>query len=150
MVGKAARLHSVFRSTPVMSLAGRRSGLRAQAGVTITGLIVILAVVGVVAVLAMKVVPTYSEYMGARKAIEYAKGAGTNPAEIRAAFSRQAEVGYITSISGTDLDIVKDGDKYEVSFAYEKKIPLVGPANLLMEYSATTALQKGPAPKGLP
>ncbi|MGI4849985.1 MAG: DUF4845 domain-containing protein [Janthinobacterium lividum] len=117
---------------------------------TITGLILALALIGMVAVVALKVVPTVSEYMGVKKAIEYAKGAGTNPAEIRAAFNRQADVGYITAINGTDLDIVKDGDKYEVSFAYSKKIPLVGPANILMEYEGTTALKKGSAPKALP
>lgn len=110
-----------------------------QRGVSLTGLIFILAIVGSIAVLGLKVVPTVSEYLAAKKAIASAKAAGTTPAEVRSSFDKQADVGYIESISGKDLEIVKNGEAMDVSFAYQKKIQLVGPVSLLIDYEASTA-----------
>lgn len=118
-----------------------------QHGVSLTGLILILAIVGVIAVLGMKVVPTFTEYMSIKKAIASAKVAGTTPAEVRTAFDKQAEIGYIDSISGKDLDIEKNGDGLDVSFAYQKKIALVGPTSLLIDYQGSTAARTLPKKK---
>lgn len=110
-----------------------------QRGITLIGLIFVLAILGAIGVLGLKVVPTVVEYFSIKKAVASARTAGSTPTEIRAAFDRQTDVGYIDSIAGKDLDIVKDGDGYEISFAYPKKIPLFGPASLLIEYAGTTA-----------
>jgi hypothetical protein len=111
-----------------------------QAGISPIGLIFVIAVLGCVALLGLKVVPTYMEYRAIQSAIVTAKQAGgTNVAEIQKSFDASAEVTYISSITGRDLIIGKDNGEMEVSFAYEKKIPLVGFASLLLEYSGTTA-----------
>ncbi|MFT5532444.1 MAG: type II secretory pathway pseudopilin PulG [Burkholderiaceae bacterium] len=115
----------------------KKSSIR-QRGMTLISLVVILMLVGVVVVLGLKVVPTAIEFMSIKKAIAVAKATGTSPMEIRAAFDRQANVGYIESISSKDLDIVKDGDQIDINVAYQKKIPLIGPTWLLIDYSATT------------
>jgi len=112
---------------------------RRQHGVTLVGLIFVLAILGALGVLGMKVVPTVVEYYSIKKAVASARNAGTTIPEIQAAFDRQTDVGYIDSISGKDLEIVNDADGIEISFAYEKKIPLFGPASLLLEYQGTTA-----------
>jgi hypothetical protein len=57
---------------------------------------------------------------------------------MRAAFNRQADVGYIDAIAGKDLTIVKNGDDTDISFAYQKTIPLVGPVSLLIDYAGST------------
>lgn len=111
---------------------------RKQTGITLVGLILVLAIVGLIAVLAMKVTPTVTEYFSIKKAIGSVKAAGGSIAEMRAAFNRQAEVGYIDAINGNDLTIVKNGDDAEISFAYQKIIPLVGPASLLLDYAGST------------
>ena len=113
--------------------------LHKQRGVSLFGLIVVLIIVGFIAVMAMKIVPAVVEYRGIVKAIEDAKNSGTSVMEIRQSYDRRAEVGYIESIRGYDLEIAKVDNEFEVSFAYEKKIPLVGPASLLLEFSGTTA-----------
>jgi hypothetical protein len=107
-----------------------------QAGVSVTGLILTLLVLFFVAVLALRVVPSVTEYMAVKKAIFSAKSAGNTPQEIRAAFDRQAEVGYIESVRGKDLDISKEND---VSFSYQKVIHLAGPASLVLDYEGSTA-----------
>ena len=118
--------------------AGNPGALR-QGGISLTGLVVVLALIGLVGVLAMKILPTYSEYRSVSAAIAKAKAAGGTPQEIRAAFDRSAEVNYISSISGRDLTIERVNGETEVSFAYDKKIPLAGPASVLLEYSGSTA-----------
>jgi hypothetical protein len=112
-------------------------------------LIVVLAIVGVIAVLGMKVVPTFTEYMSIKKAISSVKANGGSVPEMRMAFDKQAEVGYIDSISGKDLDIVKNGDDAEISFAYQKVISLAGPVSLLIDYQGSTNANR-PAKKLAP
>jgi type II secretory pathway pseudopilin PulG len=127
----------------------RASGLHQQKGLSLVSLIVVLAIVGLIAVLAMKLTPTVTEYLSIKKAINSVKAAGGSIPQMRAAFDRQAEVGYIDAISGKDLDIVKNGDDAEISFAYQKTIPLAGPVSLLIDYQGSTnanRLAKRPAP----
>lgn len=110
-----------------------------QCGFSLVGLIFVLAILAMIAVLAMKVVPTVIEYNSIRKAIVVAKGAGETVRDIQSSFDKQAEVGYIESITGKDLEITKNGGDIDVSFAYQKKIPLFGPASLVLDYAGTTA-----------
>ncbi|WGG52316.1 DUF4845 domain-containing protein [Rugamonas sp. DEMB1] len=121
----------------------RHCGIK-QEGISLVGLIVVLAVAGFVGILALKIVPTYSEYRAVLNAIKAAKATGGGVREIQNSFDANATVNYISSIGGKDLIIGKENGEMEVSFAYEKKIPLVGPASLLLEYAGTTA--KGGAP----
>jgi len=120
-------------------------GLKQQAGISLVGLIVVLAILGFLGVLAMKIVPTYSEYRAISAAIVKAKSAGNTAAAIQDSFNRSAEVNYISTISGRDLIISRENGEVEVSFAYEKKIPLFGPASLLLEYSGSTSKNAQPA-----
>ncbi|MBI1889645.1 MAG: DUF4845 domain-containing protein [Burkholderiales bacterium] len=119
-----------------------------QRGISLFGLIFILAILGCIAILGLKIVPTVSEYSSIKRAIETAKAAGTTPAEIRLSFERQKSASYIESISGKDLEITKSGNEVEISFAYDKKIPLVGPASLLIEYRGSTARNGGTGKSG--
>ena len=58
-------------------------------------------------------------------------------------FDRQADAGYIESIAGKDLEIAKTAEGFEVGFAYERKIPLFGPASLLIDYVAGSGATAG-------
>lgn len=121
--------------------------LQRQQGISLIGLILSLGVIVLVAMLAMKVVPTVIEFMSIKKAAQAAKNAGSTVREIQSSFDKQAAAGYFDAISGKDLSIVKSGDDIEVSFAYQKKIPLFGPASLLLEYTGTTAKNSAAAKK---
>lgn len=109
-------------------------------GMSLIGLIFVLGMLAILVVLASKIAPTVIEYMSIKKAIASVKLKGGNSAsEIQSAFNKQAEVGYITSITGQDLIIEKSETGLEIGFFYTKKIPLVGPASLLLEYEGSTA-----------
>ncbi|RFP18681.1 MULTISPECIES: DUF4845 domain-containing protein [unclassified Duganella] len=123
-----------------------QSSLKQQKGVSLVGLIIVLAALGFVGVLALKIVPTYTEYRAIQNAIVTAKATGGSVLEMQKSFDANATTGYISSITSHDLLIAKENGEFEISFAYEKKIPLVGPASLLLEYQGTTAKNGMPPP----
>ena len=87
------------------------------------------------AMLGMKLYPTVSEFMMVKRAVSKARNDGNDPAGIRAAFDRAAAIDDITSLTGKDLDISPlPGGGFKVGFAYEKRIPLFGPASLVLDY----------------
>lgn len=101
-----------------------------------------LLVFGVIAVglvvLTMRILPSALEFFAAKRAIERISSSGdTSQAAIRNSFDRMSAVDDIASISGKDLGIVKTGQSVTISFAYEKKIPLVANASLLLDFEAS-------------
>jgi len=115
------------------------SGVKREQGISLIGLIFVLVILGFIGVLGLKIVPTYTEFRAIQNAIVTAKTAGGTPVDMQKSFDASAVAGYISSISSHDLIIGKENGETEISFAYEKKIPLVGPASLLLEYEGTTA-----------
>jgi hypothetical protein len=109
-----------------------------QRGVSLLGLILTLAVLATLILLGFKIFPAYLEYRAISTAIVSAKAEGVSVREIRNAFDRGAGAAYIVSISGKDLIIDNDSGEIEVSFSYQKKIPLVGPASLVFDYAGST------------
>ena len=110
-----------------------------QRGITLVSLIVVLAILGFLGLIGLKVLPTVSEFMSVKKALVKAKESGTTVAAVKTSFDKQCETTYIESVSSKDLEITKDGDRIDLSIAYAKKIPLFGPASLVIDYAASTA-----------
>lgn len=109
-----------------------------EAGVSLTGLIFVLAVLGVAVVFALKLVPTYLEYSAVKDAMARAKEAGGTPREMQVAFDKSAGVNDVTAIRGRDLVITRDGGDTQISFAYEKRVPLMGNVSLVIDYAGST------------
>ena len=107
-----------------------------QRGITLLGLLMWAILVGIVALIALRVLPTVNEYMTIQRAVDKVAGEGLSTVpEIRTAFDRQKEIEYsITSISGKDLDITKENGRVVVGFAYQREIPLFGPVFLLLKF----------------
>lgn len=104
-----------------------------QRGLTFIGLLFVGIFLAFAGVTLAQVVPTYIEYMAVQKAVQKAS-VGTTVAEVRTTFDKAAQIDDITSITGKDLDIGKQGDKVIVSFDYSREIHLMGPAYLVMKY----------------
>lgn len=109
-----------------------------QAGMSLTGLILGLVVVGLAAVLAIKVIPSWLEYRSIKDGIGRVKEEGGSVAEMQKAFDRFADINNVTSLRGRDLIISKDGGEPEISFAYQKRIALTDNASIVIDYDGTT------------
>ena len=107
-----------------------------QRGITLLGLLLWAIVVGIVALVALRVLPTVNEYMTIQRAVDKVAGEGLSTVpDIRTAFDRQKEIEYaISSISGKDLKITKEDDHVVIRFAYDKEIELMAPVYLLIKY----------------
>ena len=107
-----------------------------QRGLTLFGLMFWALMVGFVAYVLVRVLPTINEYVTIQRAVE--KIAATQPAtvaEARQAFDRQRDLEYsISAITSKDLQVTKENDKVVIAFAYNKEVPIYGPVFVLIKY----------------
>jgi hypothetical protein len=123
----------------------RRPARSGQRGLSLLGLLILGVIIVFGALITLKVFPTVTEFLSIRQAVTKARNDGTDPQTIRNAFDRAAAIDDITSITGKDLQIQRDKDGgYTVSFAYEKRIPLAGPASLVLDYRGEAVAGRGP------
>lgn len=110
----------------------------AQRGISITSLILVLALLGVAGIFAMRLIPAYIEYNAIKKAIANAKQTGGTLRDMQAAFDRNADINSVDAITGRDLVITRDTGEPQISFAYEKRLPLAGNVSLVIDFEGTT------------
>lgn len=116
----------------------KQVALDRQQGMSLTGLILVLMVLGLFAVLAIKIVPSYLEFRAVRDAMARAKAAGGSVSDMRQAFDKSAQMNDVAAIHGRDLVISNGSGSPQISFAYEKRIPLTERATLVIDYDGTT------------
>jgi hypothetical protein len=109
-----------------------------QRGITLFGAVFFMLVIGGLILLGMRVVPAVTEFREVQGAMIKARDSSTTVAEVRRAFDLTASAGYITSVTSKDLDVSKQDDKIVVSVAYAKKIPLMGPVSLVIDFAGST------------
>jgi Domain of unknown function (DUF4845) len=109
-----------------------------QRGMSLVGLIFIGLIVVALLALGFKLVPAVVEYIAIERAVQKIKNEGSTVRDIQAAFERHATIDDITSISSRDLDITKEGDRIVISYAYQKKIPILDNVSLVIDFAGTT------------
>lgn len=114
-----------------------------QQGMTFIGLVLVIAAVIFLAIIGMKVVPAYMEFMTVKKAV---KRIADDPAfntmskkDISNAFDKTASVDYITVIKGSDLVVEKNQTGNVVSAVYQVNLPIVANASVLLDFNTSTA-----------
>lgn len=106
-----------------------------QRGMSLWTLLSLGVIAAICFILGAKIVPTVVEWQGVNKAVHKAANEGTTKAEIRNIFDKAAIINSISSITGKDLEVIKNEQgKVVVKYDYEREIPLVGPAFLVMKY----------------
>jgi len=110
-----------------------------QQGFSLIGMLLSLSMLGLIGLLAVRGGSSVVEYWAVSKTISAAKAVSKTPAEVRVMFDKLAAAGYIDSIEGRDLRIDGVGNNMEVHFSYQKKIPLIGPTSLLIDYQGSSA-----------
>ena len=118
-----------------------------QSGVTLVGFLVILLVVGFFGYMAMKLVPSYTEYMGVVKAMNGIASSGTSGRsldEIRRDLLKKMDFQYVddATVKPTDITISRDsGGTSELHVAYDKDIPFMYNIDFLLHFEKTVPLQ---------
>jgi len=110
-----------------------------QRGVTIMGLLIMLVLFIVIALFAMKVLPSFMEFRTAKAAIEaVARQGATSAGDVRRAFDNRATIDNIVSVRPQDLEITREGNSVVIAFAYRKEIPLFSGVGLYIDYAANS------------
>ena len=114
---------------------------RNQLGLGLGGLLVGAVIFITLAMLGIKMIPSYLEFMAVKKAVN-ALGAesrgGMSVVEIRRSFDSRATVDDITSVKSSDLEIAKDSSGVVISVAYRKEVPLVANVGVYIEFRAVS------------
>ena len=116
-----------------------------QRGATMIGMLFVSIVLVFVALLGMKVLPTMLEYQTILKAVKKAGAEANTAADAQSIFGKAIEIEQnISSITPKDLIVEQISGGYRVSFAYDKEIPLFGPAYLVIKYEGSSGNSKSP------
>jgi hypothetical protein len=111
-----------------------------QLGIGLGGLMVGTAIFILLAVIGMKLGPSYLEFFSIKKAvvaIAQEKPTAT-VIEIRKAFDARATIDAITTVTGKDLEVTKDGGELLISASYRKEVPLVANTGIYIDFRAAS------------
>lgn len=117
-----------------------------QRGITLLGFIVVLAVVGFFAFLAMRLFPVYSEYysvVSAMKSLQTEPGIATQtPEKIRDLLNRRFYISYIESVKPNHVKIARSGNGYNLTIKYEVRKPLAYNLDFVAKFDRTVELSR--------
>ena len=115
-------------------------------GITLIGFLMLMAVVGFFAYLAMRLIPMYSEYMGVVKSMQQIKeepcAANMSPEQVRRKLSVAFDMQYIESgaIPPESIMVKREGGKSSLRIRYERRVPFVHNLELLATFDKTVNL----------
>ncbi len=110
----------------------------AQRGISMIGFLFVTVVVLVVALLAFRIFPAYIEWYTIQKALDEAVRDTNDPTlnNIRRAMDRKLSADYADAVSAKDIEIRREGNTIIAYVAWEKRLPLVYNATLLLDFEA--------------
>jgi hypothetical protein len=113
---------------------------RNQLGIGLGGLMVGAAIFITLAVIGMKLGPHYLEFFSIKKAVVAIaqEKPGASVAEVRKSFDARATIDAITTVTGKDLEVTKDGGELLIVAAYRKEIPLVANVGVYIDFRAAS------------
>lgn len=113
-----------------------------QQGISLAGLSVWSAVIVMIAILGMKLAPSYLEYAAIKRALVAIASdpslQNALPREIRQSFDKRAVIDEITIVNSRDIDIRKEGGQIVLSVNYAVKIPLFANVSLFIDFTAAS------------
>ena len=118
-----------------------------QSGVTLIGFLIIMAIVAFLAYMAMKLLPSYSEFLGVTKAMNQIATEGTNGKSldaIRHELMFKMNFQYVddATIKPANITIVRQsGGTNELRVAYQKQIPFMYNIDFLLHFNKSVPLK---------
>ena len=117
--------------------------MRKQRGVTLTGTIAWAVVLVLALLLTFRIGPAYIEYFAIQKNLRAIasdpEAASGKRGPVERAFALRSAIDDMPSISGSDLQIEKDGDQVIISGSYSKRLPLFGHVSVCLDFNPTSA-----------
>ena len=111
-----------------------------QLGVSLGGLMVGAGIFIALAMVGMKMGPSYLEFASIKKAVVAIaqEKPGASVIEVRKAFDARATIDAISTVSGKDLEVTKDGGELLIAATYRREIPLVSNVGVYIDFRAVS------------
>jgi Tfp pilus assembly major pilin PilA len=144
--GRLARPVGIYSLEQGSRFARRRRNMKSrQSGITLIGFVIMLAIVGFFAFMAMKLVPSYIEYMGVVKALNQMSTEGGNEdieqARRQLAFKMSFQYVDDSTIKPKDVTIQRTGNASVLRVSYDKVIPFIYNIAFLLHFEKSVPLK---------
>ena len=122
-----------------------------QSGITLIGFVVVLAVLGFFAYMAMKLVPAYTEYGGVVKAMNQTASEGVEGKtldQVRREMMRKLDFQYVdeASVHPSDITFGEGAGGNELRVSYDRQIPFLYNIDFLIHFSKSVPVSGNVAP----
>jgi hypothetical protein len=114
---------------------------RTQSGMTLIAFVIVLAVVGLFAYVAMKLVPMYSEYYAVKQALKGLAAepgiADQDPAKIQDLFFRRLYISYAEDVKPEHVKISRIDSGWKMDVNYEVRKPMISNLDVVGKFAAS-------------
>ena len=115
-----------------------------QRGITLNSFIFVLIIVGFFGYMAMVLGPAYNEYYGVVKAMNFVAAENTPGSTDRdaiiKALDRQFTVGYVDSVQGSQVKLIRDKAGNIISMDYEVRKPFLYNVDFVLKFAHSVPL----------
>ena len=119
--------------------------LKRQRGMTMIGVLFVLALIGVIGYAGMRILPLYLNYMKVARSMEATasefKGDATDQAALRRTLEKHWQIEDIDSVSAKDVEVTKEDSGTVMHVAYDDSAPYVANVSLTVHFDKTTKVQ---------
>jgi hypothetical protein len=119
---------------------------RSQSGMTLIAFVIVLAVVGLFAYVAMKLVPMYSEYYAVKQALKGLASepgiADRDPAKIQDLFFRRLYISYAEDVKPEHVKITRVDNGWKMDVTYEVRKPMLANLDVVGKFAASEHLTR--------
>jgi Domain of unknown function (DUF4845) len=118
---------------------------RRQRGMTLIGMLTILALVGVIVYGGIRLTPAYLNYLKVSRAMsataEEFKGDNPDPAALRRTLNKHWEIDDVDIVDTKDIEISKEDSGVIMHVAYDHPVPYIANVSLLVHFEKTVKVQ---------
>lgn len=120
--------------------------MKHQKGISLTGFLVTLALVGFALYIGMKLFPMYQEFWSVKKALKSVAAdpaVGSDPVSIRNSLSKYFDVGYISNVDPKNVTVERAPEGVLITADYEIRKPLVYNLDIVGKFEASEIKRPG-------
>ena len=116
-----------------------------QQGLSLTGFLVVLAVVGFALFIGMKLFPMYQEFWSVKKALKSVatSGEARDPGSVRRALEKYFDVGYVSNVKSEHINVERGPTGPVINIEYEVRKPLIHNLDVIGKFKASETVAAG-------
>ena len=119
--------------------------LKRQQGMTMIGVLFVLALIGVIGYAGMRILPLYLNYMKVARSMEATasefKGDAVDQAALRRTLEKHWQIEDISSVEPKEVEIVKNDSGISLHVAYDDAAPYIQNVSLSVHFDKTVKVQ---------